>query len=847
MSETTVIECPHCGASFKAKSKAALGKKVACPKCQAPFVISGAKSPARKSKPEPQASAQSGAWNDMWDDEDEFDESPAPRARSAPARSRSRGRQQSSEKNMMWIGLVAILVVVVGGIGLIAVNSGSSGSQEKEPSENLAAALMTREQSAEATPEDTAQFAPGMSQTDDAKAKSPVPDNRQTSMASTKPQESPVSLPGQNQSDKPSDPPANAQDHLLIFEIVSLKPSLKLMSEKSRESSPGDDFFARTEAEGVDRRLLREKVTSYVPGSAHIDLEKKLLSLQADPGAAKQLAKIINENPVGSFKISAVPQVTTLDLPEDRSEDLNYSINYEIKQLEESFQKQVAANPTAGAKVLTQLLNHQLQQAIPTYIPDSLQLNLEYRKMTIHLTEYPARTLLQKIIQIPSIPVKLGPIYNSIRELRTPDQLKPTQVTFKIAGHKFPRMAASQLEHSYLQYRKGIFRDLHFALTNEITGFVPGTLEINYVDQTVTFQLDHEPGKYLAKRINNAATNHTILADEPLKTGPPGPPTITPGRPMRLVVLKVLESEFAGQTYYRDLNPDQLKLRLSQEGQRLNSALYGDVSGYIYDSAEVDPEQMLIAFQLDRLPPADLAKVLDSLIFFNFKVAEKPEAVHEVQYDPESSEKTIFFRFTDHSEKSPYFGPDFIRDRVNDSIASLPHYIPNSLQMDFDQGTFTVRLRIGGHEQGEINSIVRDLEVYKLEVTDVKTTPPQGKGNAHPKGIGIVAGSAADRTQNSSMVNSAGKLAEGKHLKVTIQYGLYGGRQKVSRSAQVALDGFAWVDLKTLKVDPAKKEITFHTTGEMNVAALERLLKRQKFFQVVLKSEKLPETETPEN
>lgn len=849
MSETTVIQCPHCGASFKAKSKAALGKKVACPKCQTPFVISGSKSTSRSSKQEQKSSAQSDAWNDMWEEDDDFDDSPAPRERSSRSRTRSAGRQQSSRNSMMWMGLAAVIVIVGGGIGLIAVSTGSSDSKQQESSENLASRLMDSGQEADSTPEEQAPSAiPGMGPAADANSTPPAGDQPQTTVASTTANESVKPPAGEDPPGKESDTPADGKNHLLIFEIVKLGTTLENMMNMTKKSESFREFRETSAAQTVDQRLQRDQVASYVPGTTIVDLRKKVLTLQADPEDAKQLAKSINENPVGDFKVSASPEVTTLELTVDESENLDYKIDFEIKELDEAFEKQIAANPTAGTTILTNLLNQQLQQSIPEYIPETLQLKPDYHLMTIHLTDYPEMFLYNKINKIPSIPVNVIPVQDSIRELRSPDQIKPTQVTFKITGFKESIWLDSRKENDYNAYRSDVYGELLHPLTEVVTGYIPGSLDVNFVDQTVTFQLDHEPGKYLSKRINDNFFNDVLVSDEPIKTGPPEPPFQTPNRPMRLVVLRVTESKFATTTYFSDINPEEVKRRMAGSTLVLNSHLKGGLPGYINESLEMNPQELLIAMQLDRIPPADLPKMINSLRSFGFKVADEIVAVHEVQYDPDSSEKTLFFRIVDNQEKKAYFGPDKKRQRIDELFAyRLDRYIPGSLQLDLDKGTFNIRVRIGGDDQYDVKQAIHSLASAKWDVTYVSTTPPSGKNKAHPKGLGIVAGSPADQGQNASMTGSSEKLAEGKQLKVTIQYGLYGGRQKVSRSARSVLDGFSWVDLKTLKVDEAKKEITFHTTGAMNVTALERLLKRQKFFQVVLNSEKLPEAETPEN
>ncbi|QDT29616.1 hypothetical protein Enr10x_49710 [Gimesia panareensis] len=844
MSETTVIECPHCGATFKAKSKAALGKKVACPKCQTPFVISQSPSASRKTKPKLQkAPAKQDFENDLWEEDDEYEERPAPRERSGRPRGRAAGKPQPSGDSMKWIGLAVILVIVVGGIGLIALNTGSSSS--KKPSENLAAKLMTEKQSDDAVAEKEESAAAEM---EVARADTTEPaaaeEKPQAAIASTVPKEPVAPMADQGAAGNQSLTPAQAaESHLLVYQIVKLDDSIANSISKAGQNLESTyDHLSRSLARTVDLELQLAKIPSYLSGSTQIDLEKKLLSLQADPQIAKQVSDSINDNSEIKIQISETPEVVALELPEDEGDDLDYKVDFEIKGIDESISKQLVANPAAGASVLAQILNHHLSQSIPEYIPGTLKVDLESLKMTVHLTRYPESYLYSRINKIPSIPVNVAPIPNTIRELRTPDQIKPTQVTFKIQGFKRSRLIRLDVGKSYNHDRGRVYSGLLFALTKIISGYIPGSLDVNFVDETVTFQLDHEPGPSLSKRINDAFFNVTLLSDQPIKTGPPAPPFCTPGRPKQLVVLRVTETESFGRLLTSELNPDELKRELARAALRMNSHFKGHLSGYIPESIEVDPNQLLIAFQMDRTPPADLANMVNSLFFFSFKVADEIVAVHDVQYDPESSEKTLYFQFANRNEFGPRNDREYIRDKTDGVLAyRLDRYIPNSLQMDFDQGTFNIKIRIGGNEQSEIRMITESLGNNKIDATYVKTDPPQGKGNAHPRGIGIVAGAGAGMATGSS-----GKQAEGKHLKVTIQYGLYAGKQNVARSARTALDGFAWIDLKSIQIDEAKKEITFQTKGEMNLPALERLLKRQKFYQCVLNTEALPDPASTE-
>jgi len=384
------------------------------------------------------------------------------------------------------------------------------------------------------------------------------------------------------------------------------------------------------------------------------------------------------------------------------------------------------------------------------------------------------------------------------------------------------------------------------AMSHKVTGYIPDTLDVNFVEYTVTFQLDHVPATDLGMRISTTYFNDTEISALPISIGPPKPPFQTPGRPMRLVVLKVIEVKEGSKTYQSNLNPVEVQKLLVDEQSDLDFACQHSLKNYIINSAEINPSQMLLAVQLDRIPPADLVKQINSLSFLDMKIADEIVAVHEVEYDPESSEKTLFFQFTNNHMKGPRTDEDYIRSKTNEFWLSVNRYIPNSLKMDFDQGTLSVRLRIGGIEKAEFADVVKIMNAFKVNVTHLKTTLPQGKNKAHPLGIGVVtnAGSASAST-SSTTTNSPTNVPVDQNLKVTVQYGLYGGRKKPKTSAFDAIKGFPWIDRKSLKVDEAKKEFTFETTGPFNGGAIDRALKRNKFYKCVVKHEALTdETET---
>ena len=638
----------------------------------------------------------------------------------------------------------------------------------------------------------------------------------------------------------------------LTFEIVKLSTSANFAIGISNNSKKAIKDSATS---GIERKL-EDNVRSFKPGSVHVDLDKKQIRLQADQNDAELIVRNMNDLGINKITVADLPNDASIQMKAQLESargtaPLKHSVAFEIKKIEAGLEKQIAIDPTAGAKALTEMLNFQLQQSISEYIPDTVKLDLEYRKMTIHLNQYPEKFLYTKINKIPSMPVNVIPVNNTWnnpnKELRTPEQLKPTQVTYRILSYGNNYSGIIQYSQFYNSNRNSVFFGLMSALSDKVTGYIPDTLDVNFVEHTVTFQLDHVPATDLGIRISTAVFNETELSALPISIGPPKAPFQTPGRPMRLVVLKINEITIANETFKNGQIPVAVQRSLKDEEFKLNSSFQSDLSNYIFYSTEIDPRQMLLAIQLDRIPPADLVKqinlITNSPWHSNMKIADEIVAVHEVEYDPDSSEKTLFFQFTNNHKKSPQTDEDYIRSKTNEFWLRVNRYIPNSLKMDFEQGTFSVRQRIGGIEKEEIADVVKIMNDFKLNVTHLNTTLPQTNKKAHPMGIGIVTGAgSALATDSGTTTNSptgTTNVPVDQNVIVTIQYGLYGGRKKPQTSAVDTIKGFPWIDRKSLKVDAAKKEFTFKTTGPFNRGAIDRALKRNKFYKCIVKHEAL--------
>ncbi|WP_339732737.1 MJ0042-type zinc finger domain-containing protein [uncultured Gimesia sp.] len=804
MSETFVIQCPHCGASFKAKSKAALGKKVPCPKCQTPFVVAAPKSaPPKVKKKQKPASLP-----DAWDDEDLSEEGPVHKARSTgkPQRSGKRSnKKQSAGTTTIVAGLLVIGVLVGGGILFLSSNSNSSDQK----AENLA--LEQRDVSEQEAIENEPGETPVM-----------------------KAQSSDVS-------------PASNPTTKLSFKIVAIHENLGKIIRYTKNPNTNEEKQIK-QAEGVAERslgsTLGDKFLNQI-SFLDVDLKKKELSFSMRNPIPDNLIQAINS--VSFQMVSVAPLNRSLheELIEKHGADklIVHELEYHLSNIIPEYKKQLEENFEQGSKALYQALSQQLEQSVPEYIPNSLKLDLEYKILTFQVIQPPASNLGLQINHLPNIPLLISPSPDREREVRTEKQKKHVQVTYQILDDYGVTKDDGQENLSYNFHRNMTLSELSEILYEKVLGFIPGTLDVSFPKKTVTFQMDHLPDDDLGTKIS-AMMNHRklSLSAKPLSVGPPAPPFRTPGRPMYFVVLKVLTVKDPFNEYHRDQQPEMIKKYLTESYRIINNEVEGVLGCAIKNSARIDPDRMYVAVQIDRVPPDDLAKQINGAPLFHLVLADEIVSMQKIEYDPESTEKTLYFQFIDHGDKLPQFDHRFIKQATNGNLCGIDRYIPGSLNIDFEQGLFDIKVRVGGNEKEEIEYAVGCLKGIQLEVTHLKTVPPQGTKKSDPTGIGIVSTTiGADSTGASTTMNTPATVSPGQNMKVTIQFGLYSGKGKLAKSARDVLDGFSWVDLKSFKVDAAKKEISFNTTGPMNEAALDRLLKRQKFYQCVVKKEALPE------
>ena len=139
MSEPFSVSCPKCKAKLKLKSQAAVGKKIACPKCSHPFVVKPPKVAEEEELSFLDVSEPDDIEDELPEDEEAEDEVESPRSRSAGRRSagaassrggkgkKGKSRPVEWQKPVLIGGLALLLLGGLGGLGYVALSFFQAG------------------------------------------------------------------------------------------------------------------------------------------------------------------------------------------------------------------------------------------------------------------------------------------------------------------------------------------------------------------------------------------------------------------------------------------------------------------------------------------------------------------------------------------------------------------------------------------------------------------------------------------------------------------------------------------------------------------------------------------------
>ncbi|WP_291171723.1 hypothetical protein [Gimesia sp.] len=626
--------------------------------------------------------------------------------------------------------------------------------------------------------------------------------------------------------------PSTSNSTELVFKIVALHKNVKQFLEKSEKNF---DLAANSAQRSLDS-TLQKNFGFYQPGSVRVDLRQNRLTLRLTSEDVSDLVRKINEVCYQHVTIAPLDKTLRETLAAESGENslVKQELHYFLLKVSPEYQSQVDQNFQIGSEALRLILNERFKSEVPEYVPDSLKLNLKYRRMIFQVITYPSSNLGIQINNLYELPVAISAMPYRIIELRTEQQLNPSQVTYQITSIDDFENRQIQNSHSYTFWRTALISSLQSYLETKSTGYIQDTLDVDLLKKTATFQLDHIPDIRFTEQLNKELLVKLQLSNTPISIEPPGPVFWTPNRPMKRVVLKITNAEeLLTNPFYRGNVSDVNTLQNIHSD--LDYKIDGGLPGYFKKSVSINFDTMELAFLIDRVPPADLIKMVNEIDSLGVLVADEPISVDDFEYDPESYEKTMYFSFVDSGQPLPEYDEIEKMHSANMNLCGVDGYIPHTLQMDFEHGILNFKVRVGGNESKEIEYIINVLSAIMLECKYLSTTLPASNGKGNP----LQPGMTARRTADPAPIK--------ENVKVTVKYGLFGGgsKGKPLSSARDALDGFSWIDLKTLKFNEGDKEFSFETTGPFNRGALERSLKRQKFYQCVISHEALMKKEEP--
>ncbi|QDT29084.1 prolyl oligopeptidase family serine peptidase [Gimesia panareensis] len=278
----------------------------------------------------------------------------------------------------------------------------------------------------------------------------------------------------------------------------------------------------------------------------------------------------------------------------------------------------------------------------------------------------------------------------------------------------------------------------------------------------------------------------------------------------------------------------KLKNRAAFELGALESAIDGRILGFEGENVVINLNQMTLSFDFTERIPGD----------FREKLAEnKNTRVIRLTDDAPKNEPTdpnftkvnpnidlMTFRIDRIFSNS--FDPIAAERTVEQSLRQIPEYVADSLVINYDDKwaafKFKAHARKFGMAMRASGALARASirvtpEWIKLSEDDLALADHAGKP-----------GSTSSQTSTGTMQPAA--TAKQKYV---IRYGVYGG-DDVTDSARRCLKGFVWVDQETIHFNPDRKEITFVNRSPVDHSALERALKRNKFYQLHITREPVP-------
>jgi predicted Zn finger-like uncharacterized protein len=262
------------------------------------------------------------------------------------------------------------------------------------------------------------------------------------------------------------------------------------------------------------------------------------------------------------------------------------------------------------------------------------------------------------------------------------------------------------------------------------------------------------------------------------------------------------------------------------------------VPEYDQRSIYLDVDKMTLSFEYTGALPAEIPQKFAAHFFAkSIILADQAPSIQEVSSDPNSrimDSNFLTFRITTLNRLR--FNKDTSPQIAETLLKQIDRYVPDSLVINYDGKWAYIRLKgLGDHsevERAAINAFSTAGIFVRAEKIDLSPADLAANGDSN------LANSASGTMSATTDPPSDTKQ------KYIIHYGVYGG-DDVKDSVKRSLKGFVWVDQASIQFNPDAKEISFINRSAVDSGALDRALTRNKFYQLNITREALPE-EKPE-
>ena len=287
----------------------------------------------------------------------------------------------------------------------------------------------------------------------------------------------------------------------------------------------------------------------------------------------------------------------------------------------------------------------------------------------------------------------------------------------------------------------------------------------------------------------------------------------------------------------------KLKKQASFFLNSLESSFGVAILGTKGDNVIINLHEMTITFDFAGEFPQDLReKIANHKLTKVMMLSDAPHKYLPINNESAEDEQNIDLmtfrieRISSINFPGNTFDPIVAQRLAEQSLRKINDYIPDSLVINYDDKWAAIKFKANDGKFGlgmKVDSsflsagIHVDEEWIKLTEEDLAFVQETGH-------------SPADSTPSSAGIMSPAATAKQKYI---IHYGVYGG-DNVTNSARRCLKGFVWVDQESVHFNPDKKELTFENRSTVDQGALDRALKRNKFYQVKITREAVPDSST---